>query len=386
MPARAQRVVPPFNARGVYLLSLIFGLLSGLPAHALERWAFRIAVSQFIQAYLNPFQANILASSLSISTVFITPVLIGLWLSCLSQRRGQTAAAAALAGVAMLLASLFAAMVLWSVHGGTDWHDWPLPAFLINLIIIAAVSAGVALLVRWLIRSLLFTIVEQDGTLCPRCGYRLGSAAITTCPECGTPADAPVLAFVRLHRASGWLQRRASLLAALLGAAMLVPLAIALHYRTLPAARFLAAFPRTENTGRGIMMLRNQPSGWHDSSCMTAWVPLAGNPTRALIILYIPDRRSPLPPMRLAVAATPVPPLAANMSPQINYGSPEIGCDLPRELAERIIREGLPPALIQALAAEANRTNWKPTSLPNGLFTASPQTYWIDPSPSFSAP
>ncbi len=385
MPASAVRVVAPFSGRGVYVFSLILGAYFGLAMLAEEGWAFNLPQSPFILRHLTSGQANTLALVLTIGAALIPGALIGLWLSCLSQRRGQIAVAAALAGAAELLTSLLADKVLRSADGGADWHDWPLAAFLINLAIIAATSAGAALLIRWLVRSLLFTTIDQDGTRCTRCGYQLGSPLITTCPECGTPAGSARLAFARLHRASRWLQRRAPVLIALLGAAVLLQLGVTIHFRTLPALRFLTAFPRTENAGPGVMVARPAPPGSYDSSCLAAWIALPDGSSRAVIILYVPDQRSPLPPMRLALAATPGPPPATGVGFQANYGTPEIGCDLPRDLAERIIREGVPRALIQALAAEAGRANWTPTPAPVGVFFATDQAHWIDPAPYFSA-
>jgi hypothetical protein len=385
MPIFGVRVVPPFAVRGVILLSVTLGSLCGVAMIEEENWAFHFAQTGFMQSQLTPLQVKILAIALTIGAGLIPAALIGLWLTCLSQRRAQMAVAAALAGAAELLTSLLVHKVLWSVDGGTDWSDWPLSGFLTNLAIIAAISAGAALLIRWLVRVVLFTTIEQDGTRCRRCGYLLGSPVITTCPECGSAADPSRLAFARLHRVSDWMQRRALVPAGLLCAAMLVQLVITVHFRTLPALRFLGAFPSGGNAVSGLMIPREKPYGVH-SSCVASWVPVPDDSLRAVIILYVPDYRSSLPPMRLAMAATPGPTPPPMSGLQGNFGSPEIGCDLSRDLAERIIREGIPPALIQALVAEADLANWQstPAAVP-GWFTTINQTHWIDPTPYFSA-
>jgi hypothetical protein len=81
--------------------------------------------------------------------------------------------------------------------GGASWQDlaiavaWLLPFAIVG----AIVSWGVL----WCVRALRRT-VEQDGDLCWRCAYPMGSARITVCPECGTPVD--VQRFSR-----GWLHR-----------------------------------------------------------------------------------------------------------------------------------------------------------------------------------
>src|SRR5262245_49562301 len=216
MPASAVKLVPPFSPRRLYLLSAVLGCVFGLFMEKEENWAFRLFTdSESAQRNLNSFQANILAATLTIILAFIPAFLIGLVLACLSQRRAQAAIAAAIVGTAQILVSLLAAKVLWSYHGGTDWGDWPLFSFLINVAIIAGVGALCALLVRWLVRSLLFTVFEQDGTRCSKCGYQLGGPTITTCPECGSPPDITRLSFSRLHRVTAWLQRRAPIFAAI---------------------------------------------------------------------------------------------------------------------------------------------------------------------------
>ncbi|HMN40068.1 MAG TPA: hypothetical protein PKE29_04430 [Phycisphaerales bacterium] len=382
MPAHAVRVIPALATRGVYVLSILFGALYGLTVDAQERWAFGLQRSPFVQAHLTPTQANILALVLTITGALVPGIAIGLWLSCLSQRLRQTAIAAALAGAATMLSSLFLGRVLLSPDGGTDWQGWPPIGFAINLIIISFISAAAALLVRWLIRTLLFTTVEQDGTRCSRCGYQLGSPTITTCPECGVPANPTRLAFHRLHRASAFLLSNARILAGVFIVAMLIPLALAIHGRTIPSLRFFSKFTNNDSGVLGMMIPRDVGGG--TSNCISAWTPIPGDTTRAIIILYVPDQRSPLPAMRLAVAETPGPSPPSGPGFQTNYGAPEIGCDLPRDLAERVVREGIPPALIRALTTEADNARWNPTPTPVGWFTAN-ASVWIDPAPYFSA-
>src|SRR5437899_5170065 len=225
MPAAAIKVVPPLSPRGLYLLFIILGSGLGLVTHDFENWAFRLSNSDFIRHHLTPFQADLVDPLAGAAVIFFPAFLIGLWLSFLSQRRGQIALAAAISGATQILVSLFAGQVLWSVHGGVDWSGWPLFSFLVNVAIIAGMSALCALLVRWLVR-LRFTIVEQDGTRCSRCGYQLGSPAITTCPECGVPADTARLSFAGLHRISTWLQRRWPLLGAVLIVFLMIQLPV----------------------------------------------------------------------------------------------------------------------------------------------------------------
>jgi hypothetical protein len=386
MPASAVKVVPPFSPRRLYLFSAVLGCGFGLIMQREETWTFRLMGSDFVQRHLSPVQASILGTSFAIILAFIPAFLIGLILACFSQRRAQAALAAAIVGTVQILVSLLGDEVLWSYHGGADWGDWPLFSFLINVAIIAGVSALCALLVRWLVRSLLFTIVEQDGTRCSRCGYQLGGPTITTCPECGAPADTARLSFSRLHRLTAWLQRRSPIFAAIFVVFLAIQLPVTIYRRTLPTCRFLAAFPIRDNVGQGSMSEYPPPPDRHDSSCLASWVPFPNESLRGIIVLYVPDSRSTMPAMRLCVAATPTPrPPDAPPLPTLNFGTPEVGCELPRDLAERVIREGIPPALIKALADEADRAKWTPTTAPTGFFTAV-QPNWVNPAPFFAAP
>jgi hypothetical protein len=383
MPAARVKVVPPYSTRGLYVFSVFWGALFGLGMNHEERWAFGLAASPFVQNHLAAWQVQTLALVLTIGAGLLPVAVLALWLSFLSQRLRVTAMAAGLAGMVQLLCSLFADQVLWSVHGGTDWHDWPLDGFLINLAIMGLISAGLALLIRWLVRSVLFTVVEQDGSRCPRCGYQLGSEVITKCPECGTAADSKGTVFGRMSRVGSWAQRRAPWMAAILGAALLVQFGVTLYRRTLPALRFLNAFPMRDDVGPGVMIPKSPPMGSYESMCMIGWVPLEGHPSRAVIVLYVPDRGSSLPAMRLAVAAMPAPKPGSAPGPMVNYGSPEVACDLSRQQSEEVITDGIPRDLMLALADEAERAQWAPSVTPPGVLSPSNQTRWIDPSAYF---
>jgi hypothetical protein len=381
MPASAVKVVPPFKARGLFLCSAIFGAVFGIAARSQESWTFRLAQSLVHRGIVSQYQGDMLGNALTIVVFLVPAVVVGVWLSCLSQRRAQTALAAALAGAAELLATLLANLILWSSHGGTEWWGWrwwDAFQFLIPVAIVGAVSAGVALLIRWLVRAVLFTVIEQDGSRCPRCGYQLGSALISLCPECGAGADPLGTVFGRAHALGSWVQRRARVMAAILVGALLVQLGVTLQRRTLPARRFFDAFPLQEDLGPGSMIPNPPTVGWYDSSCLVSWVPDPGESARAIVILYVADAHCPLPAMRLVVAAPPPPNPSPSAGPPLDFGSPPIACELSRDMAESFIRQGIPAELLRALSDEATSANWAPSATPNGVFFATPQTHWVD--------
>src|SRR4051812_30630842 len=154
MPALGAKVVAPFSGRGVYLASVLLGVVWAPGMGEVERWETRLPQTPIIRDHLSPGGAYALTLILIIGAAFVPAMIIGLWLSCLSQRRVQVAVAAGLAGGAELLTGLLVGK-LWSPDGGTEWQGWPLPGFLINVVIITVFSAGVALLIRWLVRALL---------------------------------------------------------------------------------------------------------------------------------------------------------------------------------------------------------------------------------------
>jgi hypothetical protein len=116
---------------------------------------------------------------------------------------------------------------------------------------------------------------------------------------------------------------------------------------------------------------------------MGSWMPMPGDPSLIVVVLYIPDRNSPLTPMRLAIAQPLQPNPTTPPGPQLNFGAPQVACDLPRDLAERINREGIPSSLLQALDDKARENAWGATPAAAVIFSPGPQTLWVDAGPHF---
>src|SRR5690349_16471943 len=105
MPASTTKVVPPYSSGGLYLLSAIIGGLIGLAMPAEESWTYRFMQSDLIQRHLSPVLVSVLTIVLIVGAVFIPALIVGVSLSCISQKKPLIALAAAMAGAAQLLVS-----------------------------------------------------------------------------------------------------------------------------------------------------------------------------------------------------------------------------------------------------------------------------------------
>jgi hypothetical protein len=275
----------------------------------------------------------------------LTPVMIVLRVT---QRWSTTTAFA----VACFLAALLVSMgreILKRGDGGADVHDWAQPYWLESFGIAFVGPVVLALILHVLCRALLVRTIERAAGMCAWCGYTLGSHAITRCPECGRdvePARYRMHAFLMIARHSNvW---------AVLAIAIVIALAVSpMVHKTLPSARFYAAFPRAERVGRypNAYMLPDLPSVWIAHPTMN---------DRGLRVTFEPDTRGAGMHMSVDVVGAP----ASGLS----YGSGHVITDLDEAQTKLVLKSGLPDALMRALYAKADEIAWTPNSVARGAW------------------
>ncbi len=226
-------------------------------------------------------------------------------------------------------------------------------------VIAGAVGGGLALALQALGNDLFCSVVVQDGTLCPDCGYSLRVAGHARCSECGRDASAPSARRATLGRAVAFVYRRArafSLIAILLALVMFVRQHVAV-VRPMQAfqSRFqAAAVPSLSGSMYGDDFYRDGTS-WPAQGAAEA---LPQDPTKLLLVMYAPGAlRQPIMQIRLQWQL----PVAG--PPLFFDGMPAIVCNLTAEQAEQVVANGVPETLADALLAAAKDACW-PASPP----------------------
>jgi hypothetical protein len=384
VPPTRTIIVPPFRPKGTLPLAAIVGgvVCSGLLLAA-------EAVRRALSSAPSSAPAAIAWWVATLAMAYLGPlVLLSLALSRRADRRWLTFFAGITAGTALPISLTAIEIGRGPPCAVGDNLDLSVPVVIAAC---AAIGGVVCLIVHWLAHTFLFTVVEDNGSYCLRCGYQIGDPsvtppAITVCPECGAPRELarhqrarPIRLFDRARRAA-----RPAL--AILAATMLIVVAGTV-YRAAPIVRFLARF--------GVLGgLRNQAPG-----PITAWGASGPNYAIAcdaagaiqrfdegwgkgviLVVRFAMDPPHGLPPMQIMLAVESMGPGERSIS----YGAPYVFCDLDGAQAEYVIDHGLPAPLVAEFRAASTR-GWTPTPAPGPAGRSQPPIVRIDPTPYFPA-
>lgn len=356
MPIARERIVPPLLPRAwlqFAALGASIGILMGLAVPSLNKWATE-------RALLSGPNVSILFTILYIVflglVLFPLPVLYRVtqrWTICL-------AFSAATIIAMMLIAEVLSA--LSRGDGGADIPAWLDSDELIGLAIFVPGYILIAVILRLIYRFLLVRTIEHTDGLCAWCGYTLGSASITRCPECGRNAAPPRF---RSHLFITGIQKLARcwpLVALLALIALAFNVTSPILNKTIPSARFYNAFPG------GLRMARYNPNSYIWPDLPSVWIPHPTMRDRGIRITYEPATRGRPVHMSIDITGTP--------DTGYSYGAGHVITDLSDSQSAHVIAHGLPDALIQALYAKADEIAWTPTSVARGAWE-------VDPSPYF---
>lgn len=207
------------------------------------------------------------------------------------------------------------------------------------------VSGGLGVLVHWLTACaarVVAEVVVQDGTICKRCAYSLGTSdRILTCPECGTPREGSQYRLRSLHQFLSGFRARARL-AFLVTLASLVVMAVALSGR-----RFAATFPLMWQFRYGMLVGNESVAVWLDRDDST--------------VLVIDYEIEPAGGIDLLV-------MLGHYSPQqMSAGYPRLSWRFSREQTSYLIAEGFPQEFLDEVRDAMSAHNWaltQPLPLP----------------------
>ncbi len=298
--------------------------------------------------------------------------LLAVMLSCLSQRRILVLAS----GYAFCFGAVFVGSIrVLAMTGGTTTVGLSTLALLcIMSLIIAFLGSALALIVCAIVRTVFVVVLEQDGSLCPSCGYTLMPRDVPRCSECGTDPRRPQAGRGGVAQLIDVVYRRSRYITII---ALIVAATMLLYQRLAvlgPMQDFRDHFMRGEPTYHFVHMISDN---YHQDN--VTWSAqghlqiLSDDPTRALLIIYAPGAWPPQPTMQIRLNWTFNVP--AGFPTTSVDGLPAVMANLDRKQAKFVIKHGVPPTLINALLEATSEAGWpaqRPAPGPGGVIT---QTY-----------
>lgn len=229
--------------------------------------------------------------------------------------------------------------------------------FLIFLIVPGLVAVSFVLVHLLFFRARGLVLIEQDGTLCPMCAYPVRRSASESCPECGTPANAPTRRHALLGLCAGFVQRWPHWFGTALALIVVCSIAAVTWYQ-YPYARFVSRYPSCVNefgldyvTGVASFAPTSfTPNG------LVSYQRIAGRDSEALVVVF--GRPSfladPIMQIRLGGADR------ANRTKTMYFrdGLPRVGCNLDATQTRHLLRHGLNDCLVKAIIEKAAAVDW----------------------------
>lgn len=306
-------------------------------------------------------------------TGILGPLLVfAVILSCLCQRRVIVVAS----GYAFCFGAVFVASfrVIAKTAGDPLVVLMGVIPLCILSLLLAIIGGALAPLVCSIVKGVFVEVVEQDGTLCAICGYKLVPRDTQCCPECGKdPQRSPIIggAISDLARFLYGRARHISIIVLIVLVGLTVHYGITAVGPTMSFSRQFDAnrYPSTLSFMYGEDFYQDNVT-WRATGFTQI---LADDPTRAILVLYAPgvSWSQPIMQIRLHLAMKP----KAGFPTATIDGAPVVMTNLNKEQAEFVIEHGsVPQSLIDALLEAAAEVGWpatRPTPGPFGQISLS---------------
>lgn len=374
------RVVPRFECRGLWAAAILIGVAYGAMMVLFVDSLFEWAVSRWPVAGI----------VVGVHLVVLPWVLIGVLLGRSPCRVRTCIGLAVVMNIGVFVANLLGHLT--RVPGFGAQAGIPVPDWRVGLAFAATTGIVIAatLLGRWFGRLLFGAPIEQTEPprLCWACGYERGSA--DPCPECGV-ALAGSRPRGRVELGLWRLARRVAVPALVLAVVAWFGYAswrIRADY--LPTRAYLRVFDAAKGWEPAYAYIDHlygavaSGSGGRFFNSIGRTQDLGDGSGRMIQVSYWAMAPRGLPVMQVRICAEATLPAGwpAGTERFVDWGTPAtIVADLNREQAERVIREGLPRGLVEAIVAKADELGWKAAG---GINAMGGQRVEIDPAPHFA--
>ena len=363
MPALRVHVRPPHKHTGLMILCAFYGITFGCIPVLLGRVGPWLAIWLIFAQGMWGFGA--IMSIIMFCGILVPPVIVACSLARSCQHKLPTFLCGQVLGSCIGVPGSISQFFLFP--GSMLLSPWWQHLVQVLGCLVAGAVVGLAfLLVRFLYVNFVSVLVEQDGTLCVKCGYCIAQSPSERCSECGAPVDTALRQLGRVQRFAEFLgsrTRQMAYLATLLvaaGAAFLV-------WHQLPVWRFSSTIAREEQ----FIISQYVPAGGQSTGFFEFGPEIGreievGSVVGLLVVhLHRPAfYKQPLVQLRVA---TKVPwPGAVGIAGQPAYyflnGVPRVVCELNQVQTRYVLKHDIPQRLIDALVEAAEEAGWVPSS------------------------
>ena len=234
MPALKVHVRPPHRHRGLMILCAFYGITFSCIAVLLGRFGLLLAV--WLASVQSRWGPGVIMAIIMIGGVFVPPLIVACSLARSCQHKWPTYLCGQIVGSCMAAAGQISQYFLFpGSYRFSEW--WEHLVTVLGCLAFGAAAGLGYLLVRFLYVNFVSVLVEQDGTLCVKCGYCIARSSSERCSECGAPVDTPLRELGRIQRFAEFLGSHATRIGCL--AILLVATGAAfLVWHQLPVWRF----------------------------------------------------------------------------------------------------------------------------------------------------
>ncbi|MCH8970109.1 MAG: hypothetical protein IIA66_13455 [Planctomycetes bacterium] len=363
MPALRVYVRPPHKHTGLMILCAFYGITFGCIPVLLGRVGPWLAIWLIFAQGMWGFGA--IMSIIMFCGILVPPVIVACSLARSCQHKLPTFLCGQVLGSCIGVPGSISQFFLFP--GSMLLRPWWQHLVQVLGCLVAGAVVGLSfLLVRFMYVNFVSVLVEQDGTLCVKCGYCIAQSPSERCSECGAPVDTALRQLGRVQRFAEFLGSRTRQMAYL--AAFLVSVGAAfLAWHHLPVWRFSSTIAREEQyTISQYVPVGGQSRGVLGLGPEVAREVTIGTLTGVLVVhLHRPAfYKAPLVQLRLA---TKVPfPGVVGIASQSGYflldGIPRVVCELNEIQTRSVLKHDIPQRLIDALVEAAEEAGWTPAT------------------------
>lgn len=356
MPALKVHVRPPHRHKGLYMLGVVYGfacgglfVVSAIEAEPVFDWLARnIRVMGYMQAVM----------VISICAFMAPLVPCAAYMSRSCQHNRPVYFAGQLVGSSYAFGCFVTMCLLEGPPPPDQGFYWTFAGVMVGL--------GVAIGLLGLLFSALYVnfvsvLLEQDGTLCVKCGYCVAHVPSDRCPECGVSKDTPIRSLGRIYACAELLARHSGKAKYSFGA-LVVCVASALAWHHMPVWRFSHRFKTDDSV---VQSDYHSPAGRQDEyedDSLNISRPIANEAKgRVLIVQFYRRGRFGSPRLQVRIGQVIVMPGGANSSYRyLLDGVPRVVCELDVRQTELAMDDGIPETLVHALIDAADEAGWVP--------------------------
>jgi len=359
MPALKVHVRPPHRHKGLLMLGVVYGFACG---------CLFVGFITEAEPILNWIGNNIrVIGTVQAVTVFVLCVFLAPLIVCVSYMARFCQHDKSVYFVGQVTGSSYVVGIFTTacLLQGLPPPEWTTYLIFLGVSVGGGVAAGLlGLLFNGLHVNFISVLLEQDGTLCVKCGYCVTHAPSDRCPECGLSKATPIKPLGRIYTC-GELLARHSGKTKYAFFVLIVCAASTFLWHEMPVWKFSSRFETDDSV---VQRTSHRPAGLNQGFARGALDisrPIE-NDGQGRVLIIQQYRRSYFDSPRLQVRIGQVVSMPGGGTRTFRYlmdGVPRIVCELDERQTEHAMDKGIPRSLAEALLKAADDAGWVPSGV-----------------------